>query len=121
MDSTSLYSGSGLEFVGWENYNYIFNKDPWFSITIVDGLKDLILQIPAIVIFALFMAIILVNIVADGLYLKRALCVFVAGFAVYISHLFGKRQYAEVKRDVMGASWAVVVFALLISILILFC
>ena len=42
---------------------------------------------------------------------------FVAGFAVYISHLFGKRQYAEVKRDVMGASWAVVVFALLISIL----
>ena len=59
MDSTSLYSGSGLEFVGWENYNYIFNKDPWFSITIVDGLKDLILQIPAIVIFALFMAIIL--------------------------------------------------------------
>ena len=59
MDSTSLYSGSGLEFVGWENYNYIFNEDPWFSITIVDGLKDLILQIPAIVIFALFMAIIL--------------------------------------------------------------
>ncbi len=59
MDSTSLYSGSGLEFVGWKNYDYIFNGDAWFSITIVDGLKDLILQIPAIVIFALFMAIIL--------------------------------------------------------------
>ena len=59
MDSTSLYSGSGLEFVGWSNYEYIFNKDEWFSLTIVDGLKDLILQIPAIVIFSLFMAIIL--------------------------------------------------------------
>ena len=59
MDSTSLYSGSGLEFVGWSNYEYIFTKDEWFSLTIVDGLKDLILQIPAIVIFSLFMAIIL--------------------------------------------------------------
>ena len=43
------------------NYAYLFAEDgdPYFSITIVDGIKDLLLQIPAIVIFALFMAIIL--------------------------------------------------------------
>lgn len=47
-------------FVGFQNYQHILSGgDPWFQITIVDGLKDLILQIPAIVIFALFMAIIL--------------------------------------------------------------
>ena len=48
-----------MTWVGLDNYKYIFNEDPWFSITIVDGLQDLILQIPAIVIFSLFMAIIL--------------------------------------------------------------
>ena len=51
-----------LTFVGFENYKEIFNPpsiDKSFPVTLVDGLKDLILQIPAIVIFALFMAIIL--------------------------------------------------------------
>ena len=58
VESESIYTGT-FEWVGFENYVYIFTEDPWFSITIVDGLKDLILQIPAIVIFSLFMAIIL--------------------------------------------------------------
>lgn len=49
-----------MAFVGFQNYQHILGGgDPWFQITIVDGLQDLILQIPAIVIFALFMAIIL--------------------------------------------------------------
>ena len=53
--------GMELTWNGFGNYSYLFseNGDPYFSITIVDGIKDLILQIPAIVIFALFMAIIL--------------------------------------------------------------
>ncbi|MGM9646136.1 MAG: carbohydrate ABC transporter permease [Eubacteriales bacterium] len=55
----SFEKGMQLTPVGFENYIYIFNKDEYFSITIVDGLFDLILQIPAIVIFSLFMAIIL--------------------------------------------------------------
>ena len=58
VESESIYTGT-FEWVGFDNYVYIFTEDPWFSITIVDGLKDLILQIPAIVIFSLFMAIIL--------------------------------------------------------------
>lgn len=48
--------------VGFQNYIDIFNPtnpDKSFPVTLIDGVKDLILQIPAIVIFALFMAIIL--------------------------------------------------------------
>lgn len=51
-----------LEFVGMKNYIDIFNPtnpDKSFPVTLLDGVQDLILQIPAIVIFALFMAIIL--------------------------------------------------------------
>ena len=48
-----------LTWNSFANYSYIFNSDEWFATTLVDGIKDLILQIPAIVIFALFMAIIL--------------------------------------------------------------
>ena len=53
--------GMQLTWNDFGNYAYLFAEDgdPYFSITIVDGIKDLILQIPAIVIFALFMAIIL--------------------------------------------------------------
>jgi hypothetical protein len=49
--------GELREFVGFQNYITAIQGD--FSITLVDGLVDLILQIPAIVIFSLFMAIIL--------------------------------------------------------------
>lgn len=41
---------------------------------------------------------------------------FASGFGVYISHLFGKGRYAEVKRDVVGTSVAIAIFAMLISI-----
>ena len=47
---------------GFQNYIDIFNPtnpDKSFPVTLLDGVQDLILQIPAIVIFALFMAIIL--------------------------------------------------------------
>ncbi len=52
-----------LEFIGFQNFHTVFNPPPDtgknFPVTLVDGMQDLILQIPAIVIFALFMAIIL--------------------------------------------------------------
>ena len=51
-----------LDFVGMKNYIDIFNPtnpDKSFPVTLVDSVQDLILQIPAIVIFSLFMAIIL--------------------------------------------------------------
>ncbi len=48
-----------LTWNNFANYTYMFSDDKYFAVSLVDGLKDLILQIPAIVIFALFMAIIL--------------------------------------------------------------
>ena len=55
-----------LKWNNFENYKYVYNPpdnlismNKIFSVTLLDGIKDLILQIPAIVIFALFMAIIL--------------------------------------------------------------
>ena len=60
-DVKLIPGGMQLTWNSFANYKYLFAEDgdPYFSITIVDGIKDLLLQIPAIVIFALFMAIIL--------------------------------------------------------------
>ena len=60
-DYTLLPGRMELEWNSFANYKYLFAEDgdPYFSITIWDGIKDLLLQIPAIVIFSLFMAIIL--------------------------------------------------------------
>ena len=43
----------------FDAYKFVFIDDGQFTTTIVDAIKDLIIQIPAIVIFSLFMAIIL--------------------------------------------------------------
>ena len=52
-----------MDWVGFANYKSVFESDKdsakQYIVTVVDGLKDLIIQIPAIVIFSLFMAIIL--------------------------------------------------------------
>lgn len=48
-----------MTWVGLKNYFDLFDKNADFSLAIVNGLKSLILKIPAIVIFSLFMAIIL--------------------------------------------------------------
>lgn len=45
--------------VGWENYSYALSKNPDFVQTLVTSIKELIFNVPAIVIFSLFMAIML--------------------------------------------------------------
>ncbi len=52
-------SGYVLTFIGWENYSAAFFEDPLFVSTLVSGIEQLILEIPAIVIFSLFMAVLL--------------------------------------------------------------
>ncbi len=52
-------SGFLLTFVGWDNYEAAFFSDPLFVSTLTSGLQQLILEIPAIVIFSLFMAVLL--------------------------------------------------------------
>ena len=64
-DNASIMSGEGLENVGFDNYKELFNptdpevKGKQFTTSLIHGFRDLVIQIPAIVIFALFMAIIL--------------------------------------------------------------
>lgn len=51
--------GFKLEFVGLENYREALFRDPDFVTTLTSGLTQLIIDIPAIVIFSLFMAVML--------------------------------------------------------------
>lgn len=48
-----------LQFVGWENYSYALLEDVKFRETLLLSIKDLLFNVPAIVIFSLFMAVIL--------------------------------------------------------------
>jgi len=49
-----------MEFVGFDNYVRLFeDEEAMFAVSILDGLKSMIIKIPTIVIFSLFMAIIL--------------------------------------------------------------
>ena len=59
--SLHIVTGGGftLEFVGLENYENALFKDPGFVQTLVTGLGELAFDIPAILIFSLFMAVML--------------------------------------------------------------
>lgn len=52
-------SGYQLIPVGWENYNDALFVDPHFVTKLTGGIEQLILEVPAIVIFSLFMAVLL--------------------------------------------------------------
>ena len=56
-----ILGGGGFEltYVGWENYFNAIFVDPEFMTTLITGLKQLILDIPSIVLFSLFVAIVL--------------------------------------------------------------
>lgn len=51
--------GYSLTFVGFENYQKALFEDPSFVQVLLGGLKQLVLDVPAIVIFSLFMAVLL--------------------------------------------------------------
>ncbi len=57
--AASVGTGYALEFVGWENYQEALTKDPDFVETLVSGLGQMAFDIPAILIFSLFMAVML--------------------------------------------------------------
>ena len=46
-------------FVGWENYRYVLFDDPSFVKTLLSGFQQLAFDIPMILIFSLFMAVLL--------------------------------------------------------------
>ncbi len=51
--------GSVSEFVGWANYNEALFVNPNFVKTLLTGIKELAFDIPAIILFSLFMAVLL--------------------------------------------------------------
>ena len=51
--------GYSLEFVGFKNYVDAFSSDPLFAKRLVEGLQTLAFDIPSILIFSLFMAVML--------------------------------------------------------------
>ena len=53
--------GGGMEFtfVGWANYNEALFVNPDYVTTLINGLKNMVFDIPMILIFSLFMAVLL--------------------------------------------------------------
>ena len=51
--------GFTLDYVGWENYSDALFVDPAFVSTLTSGVQQLVLEVPAIVVFSLFMAVLL--------------------------------------------------------------
>ena len=51
--------GSITDFVGWENYREALFVNPDFVKTLISGIKELAFDIPAIILFSLFMAVLL--------------------------------------------------------------
>ncbi len=51
--------GYGTEFIGLENLEYIFKKDATFTTNLMDSMTKLLWQVPVIIVFSLFFAIIL--------------------------------------------------------------
>ncbi len=54
-----LGGGMDLEFVGWANYNEALFVNPNYVTTLLTGLQNMIFDIPMILIFSLFMAVLL--------------------------------------------------------------
>lgn len=59
IENTRGGSGITLTFVGFENYSKALFEDASFVRTLISGIRQLIFDIPAIVIFSLFVAVIL--------------------------------------------------------------
>lgn len=54
-----MEGGFDYNFVGLENYRYALTTDPEFARTLTEGLKNLAIDVPAILLFSLFMAVLL--------------------------------------------------------------
>jgi len=55
----TIGGGFVLDYVGWDNYERALFSDPNFVTLLTGGVKQLLLEVPAIVVFSLFMAVLL--------------------------------------------------------------
>ena len=56
---TITEKGFDMKFVGLENFNYAINEDALFKLSLIGSLRSIITDVPIIVIFSLFMALVL--------------------------------------------------------------
>ena len=61
FNQMTIVKGGGytLDFVGFENFKYAFVEDTQFTQTLITGIGELVFQVPAILLFSLFMAVLL--------------------------------------------------------------
>ncbi len=59
FSDVGISNGITTKFIGWENFRYIFRVDATFATTLFNDLKDVVITLPMILIFALFVAVIL--------------------------------------------------------------
>ncbi len=59
LSFTEIKGTADPKWVGWYNYDYALFKDPGYVQTLLTGLGQLIIDIPAILVFSLFMAVML--------------------------------------------------------------
>ena len=61
FNTIKMLPGGGFELepAGWANYEYALLTDPQFTQTLLQGLGDIVFDIPMILIFSLFMAVLL--------------------------------------------------------------
>lgn len=51
--------GFDMKFIGFENFSYALNEDAVFKLSLISSLRSVITDVPVIVIFSLFMALVL--------------------------------------------------------------
>jgi ABC-type sugar transport system permease subunit len=59
FSDVSIANGITTKFLGFDNFDHIFNTDPTFKGYLWGDIKDLLITLPMILIFALFVAVIL--------------------------------------------------------------
>lgn len=52
-------SGYDLNFVGIDNYKWIFGVDPYFKRALISTLKSTLLDVPVVIVFSFFLASVL--------------------------------------------------------------
>ena len=59
FSEVSIANGASTTFTGWDNLHHVFRVDPNFASTLSGEIKDMLITLPMILIFALFVAVIL--------------------------------------------------------------
>ena len=100
-------SGGGymLDPVGWQNYNDALFVDAHFVTNLTEGIQQLILEVPAIVVFSLFMAVLLNQKMVGRTFFRAVFFIPVilsTGLLENINNSFADRGEADMEEPGMG-------------------